>query len=194
MEASRDKNKEREKHFASFAIRSAPWLRRARVIISWKLRHLRAEIRRGIKQRPKEPFEVRFRRVNLLTKNLIALAKETIKQEITERYRVQIAAKVASAHDERRKRRDRLIEVGMEAYEELRKLSSSEEAAKEAEYRMRAYLAMTRGGAFNAAVIRDQEVEDLSDLIMQVEEKNEQMEEELEKIRKKREQMDQDAH
>lgn len=109
---------------------------------------------------------------------------------MAERYRVQIAGKVASAHEERRKRRDRLLEGGMEAYEELRKLSGSEEAAKEAEYRMRAYLVMARVGAFNEAVIKDQETEDLTELILQVEEQNEQMDEQLEKIRKKREEME----
>jgi len=157
--------------------------------VRWKLRLL-IGVRASITDQFKESFEIRSHRASLVTKNLVALAKEVLRQEIAERDSVRITAKVATAHDERRKRRDRLLEVGMEAYEELRKLSGSEEASKEAEYRMRAYMVMARVGAFNAAVIKDQETEDLSNLIMEVEETNEALEEELEKVREKQRELE----
>ena len=125
-----------------------------------------------------------------MIRNLVDLARETFQQEVSERDSVQITAKVASAQEERRKRRDRLIEVGMEAYEELRRLSGSEEASREAEYRMRAYMVMARVGVFNAAVIKDQEAEDLTNLIMEVEETNAELEDELEKVREKQQELE----
>ena len=77
-----------------------------------------------------EPLPDRLRRVNQLIKRLVRLGFETTTWEAqeTERSRgqVSIASKLPPSFDERRKRRDRLLELGMEAYEELKQISSSE--------------------------------------------------------------------
>lgn len=145
-------------------------------------------------EKNREPLDVRLQRVNRMLRDLVTLANKTLAQEVQEMRQglVSVATKLPPEFDERKKRRDRLIELGMQAYHELSKISASEEAAKEAECRTRAYLVMARVGAFNAAVIRDEEAEELSDLILEVEEKNEQLDEELEKLRRKRRQMEED--
>ena len=54
------------------------------------------------------------------------------------------------AFEERKKKRDHLVELGMQAYDELRKISSSEEAARGAGFRLEAFSVMARVGKFNA--------------------------------------------
>ena len=179
-----------EKSIVNSSVHLEGYLRRAVNRIRWKLKQLLIGMRTSSRGQSNESFEVRSRRVSLVIRNLVDLARETLQQEVAERDSVLITAKVASAQEERRKRRDRLIEVGMEAYEELRKLSGSEEASREAEYRMRAYMVMARVGVFNAAVIKDQEAEDLTNLIMEVEETNAELEEELEKVREKQQELE----
>lgn len=142
------------------------------------------EIVTRIVEKDAEPLEDRLRRVNRQINDLVALANNMLAQEMGQ---VRVAATLPPAFDDRKKKRDRLVGLGMEAYEELRKISTSEQAAKEAEWRMKAYLVMTRVGAFNAAVITDQETEDLSELIIELEEKNRQMGEEIKKLKKRRE-------
>ncbi len=88
------------------------------------------------------------------------------------------------AFEERKKKRDHLFELGIEAYEELRKISQSEKASKEAEFRMRAFTVMARVGMFNAAVIRDQEAEDIARFLAELEEGNAKIDAELEKLEK----------
>jgi len=114
--------------------------------------------------------------------NLVELANVVLEEESMEKQVVRIAAKLSPGHDERKKRRGRLLELGMEAYEELRQISGSEEAAKEAEFRMHADQVMARVGAFNAAVIRDQEAEELAQMIADIEEGNEKLEESMKEI------------
>lgn len=88
--------------------------------------------------------------------------------------------------EERKKKRDHLVELGMEAYDELRKISSSEQAAKEAEFRLAAFTVMARVGNFNAAIIRDQEAEEVLQILEELEEGYDKVEEELEKLKKER--------
>jgi hypothetical protein len=145
------------------------------------------EIVTRIVENEEEPSEDRLRRVNRQINDLVALANNMLAQEMEEMGQVRVAATLPPAFDERKKKRDRLVGLAMEAYEELRKILTSEQAAKEAEWRMKAYLVMARVGAFNAAVITDQETEDLSELIIELEEKNRQMGEEVEKLKKRRE-------
>lgn len=129
-----------------------------------------------------EPLGVRLRRVNGMIKDLVTLAKDTVAQEREEAGQVRIAANLPPEFDERKKRRNQLLELGMQAYEELRQISSSEQTARQAEYRMQAYQVMARVGAFNAAVIRDQEAEDLAHMIAELEEGNDKLEESLTEI------------
>jgi ribosome-associated translation inhibitor RaiA len=90
--------------------------------------------------------------------------------------------------EDRKRKREHLIELGMQAYDELRRISSSEQAAREAEFRLAAFTVMARMGNFNAAIIRDQEAEDLLQFIDEIEEGYTKMEEELEKLKEERQQ------
>jgi hypothetical protein len=90
------------------------------------------------------------------------------------------------AVEDRKKKRNHLVELGMQAYDELRKISSSEQAAREAGFRLEAFTVMARMGNFNAAIIRDQEAEDVLRFLDDVEEKYDKMEEMLEKLKKER--------
>jgi hypothetical protein len=90
------------------------------------------------------------------------------------------------AFEERKKKRDHLVELGMQAYDELKKISSSEAASREAGFRLVAFTVMARVGNFNAAIIRDQEAGDVIDILEDIEEGNEKMEAELEKLKKER--------
>ena len=127
-----------------------------------------------------EPLEVRLQRISELIKEIVALAKKTPMQE--EKY-----AKTGTvAFEGRKKKRDHLIELGMEAYDELTKISGSEQASKEAEFRLQAFIVMARVGMFKAAVIRDQEAEDMAQLIEELEEGNYRIEEQLKELEKKR--------
>ncbi len=122
------------------------------------------------------PLDVRLRRIHDLIEEIVILARKTPMRE-------QKDAKVKNqAFEERKKKRDHLFELGMEAYEELRKISQSEKASKEAEFRMRAFTIMARVGMFNAAVIRDQEAEDVVLQMAELEEENERIDEEIEKL------------
>jgi hypothetical protein len=127
-----------------------------------------------------EPLDVRLQRLDGLIEKMAVLVRKMAMQ-------VEKDAKTGIiAHEGRRKKRDHLIELGLEAYDELRKISRSEEASKEAEFRLQAFMVMARLGSFTAAVIHDQETEDLTQLIMEVEETNERLEDELKKVEKKR--------
>jgi hypothetical protein len=127
-----------------------------------------------------------------MIKDLVILAQNTLAQEKEEASQLRIAAKLPPGFDERKKRREQMLELGMQAYEELRQISSSEQAAKEAKCRMQAYLAMARVGSFNAAIINDQETEDLTKLIEEVEEKSQQLDEAIEKWNKRQREIEEE--
>jgi hypothetical protein len=136
----------------------------------------------------RERIESRLGRVNLLIQTFTDLARE----EMLERDGVRPTGTLVPIQDERRKKRDRLVELGMEAYEELCRICASEQAAKEAACRMQAYRVMAQVGAFNAAVISDQETEDLSELIYEIEARGRQFEEEIEKLKEKRRELEEE--
>jgi tellurite resistance protein len=74
----------------------------------------------------------------------------------------------------------------LEAYDEVRKIASSEQVSKESEARLKAFAIMARLGVFNAAVIRDAESDEIAQLIDEVEKTNYELSEELEKLKKRR--------
>src|SRR3972149_7713095 len=83
-----------------------------------------------------EPLEIRLQRVRgLINEIAVSTRKIPMREEKDAKTRTL-------AHQERKKKRDHLIELGMEAYDELRMISRSEEAAKEAEFRLQAFMAM----------------------------------------------------
>jgi hypothetical protein len=88
--------------------------------------------------------------------------------------------------EERRKKRDHLVELGIEAFDELRKISTSEETARESEFRLRVFQAMARLGSFSAAIIRDQEAEDIEHLISEIMKTNDEFEEKFKELEKER--------
>jgi len=74
-----------------------------------------------------EPVEVRLQRIDELIGRMAVLAKKMPMQEEKE-------AKTGTPPlEERKKKREHLIEIGMEAYDELRKIAASEQSSKEAE-------------------------------------------------------------
>jgi len=126
-----------------------------------------------------EPLDVRLRQVTVLIRELVILAKKTPLQEEKD------AKGVKPALEERKKKREHMIELGLEAYEELSKIARSEEASKQAEFRMQAFMVMARMGSFNAAVIRDQEADEIARLIEEVHETNIELERKLDELEKK---------
>lgn len=127
-----------------------------------------------------EPLDVQLRRVNELINEIIILAKKAPMQEEKD------AKTGKPTFEQREKKRDHLIELGMQAYDELSKISRSEKAAKQAEFRMQAFTVMARVGMFNAAVIRDQEAEDIARLIEELEEGNDRIEARIKELQEKR--------
>jgi len=126
-----------------------------------------------------EPLEERMRRVKTLITKIATAIRKMPMQELKD-------VETRVAREDRKKKRDHLVELGMEAYDELKKISTSEEAAREAEFRLKAFLVMARIGAFNAAVIRDQEAEDLEHLLAEIERYNELLAAKLKKIEEER--------
>jgi hypothetical protein len=70
-------------------------------------------------------FEDRIRRVNELVGNLVAAVRDDLMQ-------TRIAG--TAAFEERQRKRDRLVELGMGAFEAISKISESEQLAKESEF------------------------------------------------------------
>jgi hypothetical protein len=125
------------------------------------------------------PVEVHLHRLDELVKKLGVIVKKTPMQE----------EKDAKTHihslEERTKRREHLIELGFEAYDELKKIAASEQSSKESEARLQAFAVMARIGTFNAAVIRDAENDELGSLLAEMEETDFRLKEKLKKLEKK---------
>lgn len=83
-----------------------------------------------------EPLDIRLQRVRGLINEIAVSTRKIPMQEEKD------AKTRTLAHQERKKKRDHLIELGMEACDELRMISRSEEAAKEAGFRLQAFMAM----------------------------------------------------
>ena len=124
-----------------------------------------------------KPLEVRLQRVSKLIKEIVILFKKTPMKEEKD-------AKTGSPpFDERKRKRDHLLQLGMEAFDELKKISSSEQASKKAEFRMRAFNMMVRVGMFSAAVIRDQQAEDIARMMDELEKENYRLEDMMKEIK-----------
>jgi hypothetical protein len=128
------------------------------------------------------PVEVHLQRFNELVQKMDVIVKKTPMQEEKD------AKTAVHSLEERAKKREHLIELGIEAYDELRKIATSEQASKESESRIQAFAVMTRIGTFNAAVIRDAENDELGNLLAEMEETDDRFKEELKKLEKKRRQ------
>jgi hypothetical protein len=126
------------------------------------------------------PLEVRLQRLDQLVNKMELIVKKTPMQEEKD------AKTTVHSLEERTKRREHLIELGIEAYDELRKITASEQASKESESRLQAFAVMARIGTFNAAVIRDAENDELGHILAELEETDARLKEELEKVEKKR--------
>ncbi len=127
-----------------------------------------------------EPLEARVRKFSGLIREIAISIRKTPMQEVKDR-----KSKAASA-DERDRRRKHLVELGLEAYDEIRKIASSERVSKESEARLKAFTVMARLGMFNAAVIRDEENDQLGRLIAELEENDYEFGESLKKMEKER--------
>ncbi len=126
------------------------------------------------------PLGIRLQRLDELVKRMEMIVKKTPMQEEKD------TKTVVHSLEERTKRREHLIELGIEAYDELRKIAASEQASKESESRLQAFAVMARIGTFNAAVIRDAENDELGSLLAEVESTDAQLKLELKRQQKKR--------
>ncbi len=79
------------------------------------------------------------------------------------------------AQEERQRRREKLSSLGMDSFAEVYKIAMSEKAAEESQYRIQAYMVLSRLGAFNAAVLRDATREEMIEHMVQLEEENERL-------------------
>lgn len=121
-------------------------------------------------------FEDRIKRVNELVGNLVAAVRDDLMQ-------TRIAG--TAAFEERQRKRDHLVELGMRAFEAISRISESEQLAKESEFRLQAFLVLARVGAFTAAVVHNQDEADILDLLEQIEQGNKELEEKLERAKAK---------
>ena len=126
------------------------------------------------------PLTLRLQRLDELVKKMQVTVRKTPMQEEKD------AKTGVHSLEERTKRREHLIELGIEAYDELRKIAASEQASKESEARLQAFAVMARIGTFNAAVIRDAENDELGSLLAEVESTDAELKLELERLQKKR--------
>jgi len=125
------------------------------------------------------PLTLRLQRLDELVKKMQVTVKKTPMQEQKD------AKTTVHSLEERAKKRDHLIELGLEAYDELRKIAASEQASKKSEARLQAFAVMARIGTFNAAVIRDAENDELGHILAELEETDERLKEQLNKQEKK---------
>lgn len=126
------------------------------------------------------PLGIRLQRLDELVKKMVVIVKKTPMQEDKD------AKTAVHSLEERAKKRDHLIELGIEAYDELRKIAASEQASKESESRLQAFAVMARIGMFNAAVIRDAENDELGHLLAELEETDDRLKKEITRLQKKR--------
>jgi hypothetical protein len=126
------------------------------------------------------PLTLRLQRLDALVKKMQVTVNKTPMQEEKD------AKTGVHSLEERTKRREHLIELGLEAYDELRRIAASEQASKESEARLQAFAVMARIGTFNAAVIRDAENDELGSLLAEVESTDAELKQELERLQKKR--------
>ncbi|MGA8856432.1 MAG: hypothetical protein WB643_04610 [Candidatus Bathyarchaeia archaeon] len=127
-----------------------------------------------------KPLTLRLQRLDELVKKMQVTVKKTPMQEEKD------AKTGVHSLEERTKRREHLIELGLEAYDELKKIAASEQASKKSEARLQAFAVMARIGTFNAAVIRDAENDELGSLLAEVESTDAELKQELERLQKKR--------
>jgi hypothetical protein len=92
----------------------------------------------------------------------------------------------SAAFEARQRKRDHIVELGLQALEEVSRISKSDKLAKESGPRFRAFAVLARVGAFTDAVIHHQDEADVEDLLMQIEEANEELQDELKKAKKER--------
>lgn len=123
-----------------------------------------------------ESVQDRIARSLELVKGLIAAAKHEF---------MSVSLAGTEAFQERQRKRDHLVELGMLAFEELVKISDSEQLARQSEFRMRAFLVLARVGAFTDAVIHHQDEADVLDLLEQLEQRNRELDEYMKKRKAK---------
>jgi hypothetical protein len=141
---------------------------------------LRDIIVEAVEEKETLPVEVHLQRLDELVKKMdLALKKSPMQEE-------KDAGKAVHSLEERAKKREHLIQLGMEAYDELRKIATSEQTSKESVSRIQAFSVMARIGTFNAAVIRDAENDELGSLLAEVEQTDAEFKEELKRLEKKR--------
>lgn len=77
---------------------------------------------------------------------------------------------------ERQRKRGRMLELGMDAFENIYQMTKSEKSAEEAQHRIQAYQVLARLGVFNAALLRDASEDEILAKMIQLEQENEKLE------------------
>jgi cell division protein FtsB len=81
----------------------------------------------------------------------------------------------------------------MRAFEEISRISESEQVAKESEFRLQSFQVLARVGAFTSAVIQNQDEADVVDLLERVEKVNRELEKRLQKVKAREEELEDQA-
>ena len=129
--------------------------------------------------------EDRIRLVYEHVECLIAAVKDEL-------FQVRIASGTVT-FEERQRKRAHLVELGMRAFEEISRISESEQVAKESEFRLQSFQVLARVGAFTSAVIQNQDEADVVDLLKRVEKVNRELEKRLKKVKAREEELEDQA-
>ena len=76
---------------------------------------------------------------------------------------------------ERQRKRGHMLDLGMDAFENIYQIAKTERSAEEAQYRIQAYQVLARLGAFNAALLRDATEDEILAKMLQLENENEKL-------------------
>lgn len=79
------------------------------------------------------------------------------------------------SREERQKKRVRLLNMGMDAFDQVYVIAQSERKAEASKYRIQAYQVLASLGKLNAALIRDATDEELLSLMLELDDENERL-------------------
>jgi hypothetical protein len=77
---------------------------------------------------------------------------------------------------ERQRKRDRLLNMGMDAFDQVYKIAQSEKEAEAAKARIQAYKVLALLGKLNALILKDATDEELLNLMLELEDENASLE------------------
>jgi len=81
-----------------------------------------------------------------------------------------------AAREQRQKKRDRLLQMGMDAFDQVYKIAQSEREAETAKCRVQAYKVLASLGKMNIAILENSTDEDLLGVMLELEDENADLE------------------